>query len=128
MTLATHNACNQVLAFPCNQFGAQEPGTDADIQQFAREQYSATFPIFGKIDVNGANAAPIFSMLKVRCHARLHATNSYSTRLCVGADGIPRAGCCCRRHPVEFCGTLWSRVLRMHLTHDNTEIPSQSRR
>jgi len=52
-----------VLGFPCNQFGAQEPGTDAEVKKFA-EGYGAKFPLFSKIDVNGANAHPLFQMLK----------------------------------------------------------------
>ena len=55
-----------VLGFPCNQFGAQEPGTAADIQQFCTEQYHVTFPLFAKIDVNGASAHPLFVFLKSR--------------------------------------------------------------
>lgn len=55
----------QVLAFPCNQFGQQEPGTHEEIVQFASQNYGATFPIMGKVDVNGANAAAVYTMLKV---------------------------------------------------------------
>jgi len=55
-----------VLGFPCNQFGAQEPGTAADIQQFCTEQYHVTFPLFEKVDVNGTNAHPLFVFLKSR--------------------------------------------------------------
>jgi glutathione peroxidase len=53
-----------ILGFPCNQFGMQEPGTDADIEQFCSLNYSVTFPMFSKIDVNGADAAPLFTYLK----------------------------------------------------------------
>ena len=45
-----------VLGFPCNQFGHQEPGGEAEIEQFCTRNYSVTFPLFAKIDVNGANA------------------------------------------------------------------------
>jgi glutathione peroxidase len=55
-----------VLGFPCNQFGAQEPGTSAEIQQFCSGQYHVTFPLFQKIDVNGENAHPLFEFLKSR--------------------------------------------------------------
>ena len=55
-----------VLGFPCNQFGAQEPGTSEEIQQFCTEQYHVTFPLFAKIDVNGAHAHPLFVFLKSR--------------------------------------------------------------
>jgi glutathione peroxidase len=53
-----------VLAFPCNQFGAQEPGTDAEILAFAAERFGVTFPMFSKIEVNGPGAAPLFRWLK----------------------------------------------------------------
>jgi glutathione peroxidase len=53
-----------ILGFPCNQFGMQEPGTDADIQQFCSLNYGVTFPMFSKIDVNGADTAPLFTYLK----------------------------------------------------------------
>jgi glutathione peroxidase len=53
-----------VLAFPCNQFGAQEPGTDAEILEFATSKYDATFPMFSKIDVNGDSAADLYQWLK----------------------------------------------------------------
>jgi glutathione peroxidase len=53
-----------VLGFPCNQFGAQEPGDAAEIASFCKTNYAVDFPIFGKIDVNGDNAAPIYQHLK----------------------------------------------------------------
>jgi glutathione peroxidase len=53
-----------VLGFPCNQFGAQEPGTEAEIAQFCELNYGVSFPIFAKIDVNGANAHPLYKFLK----------------------------------------------------------------
>ncbi|WP_022686964.1 glutathione peroxidase [Sphingomonas phyllosphaerae] len=53
-----------VLGFPCNQFGAQEPGDAAEIANFCSLTYDVTFPVFAKIDVNGANADPLFERLK----------------------------------------------------------------
>jgi glutathione peroxidase len=53
-----------VLGFPCNQFGAQEPGTEAEIAQFCELNYGVSFPIFAKIDVNGSDAHPLFKFLK----------------------------------------------------------------
>ena len=53
-----------ILGFPCNQFGGQEPGTDAEINDFCDINYSVTFPIFSKIEVNGPNAHPLFKLLK----------------------------------------------------------------
>jgi len=53
-----------VLAFPCNQFGAQEPGDAAEIATFCRTAYDVTFPVFAKVEVNGAGADPLFRRLK----------------------------------------------------------------
>jgi glutathione peroxidase len=53
-----------VLGFPCNQFGSQEPGNEAEIQTFCSTTYDVTFPLFAKIDVNGANTAPLYQHLK----------------------------------------------------------------
>ena len=52
-----------VLGFPCNQFMSQEPGTDKEIEQFCELNYGVTFPMFAKIDVNGANAHPLYRYL-----------------------------------------------------------------
>jgi glutathione peroxidase len=54
----------QVLGFPCNQFGDQEPGTDADIQQFCSTTYNVTFPVLSKVDVNGPDADPLYTYLR----------------------------------------------------------------
>lgn len=53
-----------VLGFPCNQFGAQEPGDAAAIDSFCTSNYGVTFPMFAKIDVNGAQAHPLYNFLK----------------------------------------------------------------
>lgn len=53
-----------ILAFPCNQFGNQEPGTHEEIEEFCSLNYGVTFPVFEKIDVNGANAHPLYAYLK----------------------------------------------------------------
>jgi glutathione peroxidase len=52
-----------VLAFPCNQFGGQEPGTNEEIKQFCSSKYNVTFPLFDKIDVNGAKRHPLYLAL-----------------------------------------------------------------
>ena len=54
----------EVLGFPCNQFGAQEPGPADEIQAFCSTNYDVTFPLFEKIDVNGAHAHPLYEYLK----------------------------------------------------------------
>ncbi|KAI9815226.1 MAG: hypothetical protein M1826_002086 [Phylliscum demangeonii] len=53
-----------VLAFPCNQFGAQEPGDAASIQDFCRRTYAVSFPVLGKVEVNGEGADPVWRWLK----------------------------------------------------------------
>jgi glutathione peroxidase len=53
-----------VLGFPCNQFGAQEPGDAQQISQFCESNYAVTFPMFAKIDVNGSHAHPLYEHLK----------------------------------------------------------------
>ena len=53
-----------VLAFPCNQFGAQEPGSDAEIAGFCETGFGVTFPIFARIAVNGREAHPLYTWLK----------------------------------------------------------------
>ncbi|MBY6191674.1 glutathione peroxidase [Microbulbifer agarilyticus] len=53
-----------VLAFPCNQFGQQEPGSDSEIQEFCSLNYGVSFPVYAKLDVNGRAAHPLFTHLK----------------------------------------------------------------
>lgn len=55
-----------VLGFPCNQFGGQEPGSEADIQQFCTDKYNVSFPMFSKIDVNGNNTSKLYQSLKAK--------------------------------------------------------------
>ncbi|KAA6455178.1 MULTISPECIES: glutathione peroxidase [Bacillus] len=53
----------EILGFPCNQFMNQEPGDETSIQEFCKKNYGVTFPMFAKIDVNGAKAHPLFTYL-----------------------------------------------------------------
>ena len=53
----------EILAFPCDQFGHQEPGSDAEIQEFCQLNYGVTFPVFSKIEVNGEQADPLYQYL-----------------------------------------------------------------
>ena len=55
----------QILAFPSNEFGGQEPGTNQEIEAFARDTYGVTFPMFQKTEVNGANACPVYQFLRM---------------------------------------------------------------
>jgi len=74
MYLDFNNKGLEVLAFPCNQFGSQEPGTLKEIQNFCTERYAVTFPIFSKIDVNGDNEHEIYTYLKKRAPGVLGTT------------------------------------------------------
>ncbi len=60
---ALHERGLEILAFPCDQFGHQEPGTNEEIQQFCQVNYGVTFPVFAKIEVNGAGADPLYRFL-----------------------------------------------------------------
>ena len=53
----------EVLGFPCNQFGAQEPGSDAEVKEFCTTRYSVGFPMFSKLEVNGPGRAPLYTWL-----------------------------------------------------------------
>ena len=59
-----HQTGVEVLGFPCNQFGAQEPGTEEAINSFCQLNYGVSFPMFAKVDVNGDQADPLFTFLK----------------------------------------------------------------
>ena len=54
----------EVMAFPCNQFGNQEPGDAGEIEQFCKVNFGLTFPLMAKVDVNGDNASPLFDWMK----------------------------------------------------------------
>ncbi|WP_375391361.1 glutathione peroxidase [uncultured Sphingomonas sp.] len=79
----------EVLAFPCNQFGAQEPGNAADIANFCSTTYDVTFPVFAKIDVNGPRADPLFERLKAEAPGVLgsKAVKWNFTKFLVDRDG-----------------------------------------
>jgi glutathione peroxidase len=64
-----------VLGFPCDQFGGQEPGTDAEIGAFCTEEYGITFPMFAKIQVNGAGAHPLYEYMRSEAKGLLASTS-----------------------------------------------------
>ena len=78
-----------VLGFPCDQFGHQEPGTDAEIRQFCSDKYDVTFPLFSKIKVNGDDAHPLFMWLKAQKKGWLGSAGIKwnFTKFLVGPDG-----------------------------------------
>ena len=78
-----------VLAFPCNQFGAQEPGTEADIAAFCETRFGVGFPMFAKVEVNGADAHPLYRHLAAAAPGLLgsKAIKWNFTKFLVGRDG-----------------------------------------
>ncbi|WP_371819557.1 glutathione peroxidase [Polynucleobacter sp. JS-JIR-5-A7] len=79
----------EILGFPCNQFGAQEPGSAEQIQSFCSTNYGVTFPMFEKIDVNGDNTHPLYAYLKDRAPGILGTTGIKwnFTKFIVSKDG-----------------------------------------
>lgn len=78
----------EVLGFPCNQFGAQEPGSATEIGVFCEKNYGVTFPMFAKIDVNGENAHPLYRFLKKEKPGLLGSRIKWNfTKFLVNQDG-----------------------------------------
>lgn len=78
-----------ILGFPCNQFGQQEPGDEAEISEFCELNFGVTFPLFKKVEVNGNNAHPLFVELKKRAPGVLgsEAIKWNFTKFLIGPDG-----------------------------------------
>ncbi len=78
-----------VLGFPCNQFAGQEPGSEAEIATFCSTSYGVTFPMFAKVDVNGADAHPLWKHLKAERPGLMgsEAIKWNFTKFLVGRDG-----------------------------------------
>ncbi|MDU6409419.1 MAG: glutathione peroxidase [Yersiniaceae bacterium] len=79
-----------VLGFPCNQFGKQEPGGAEEIAQTCYINYGVSFPMFGKVEVNGASAHPVFRYLKAELPGVLGGRINWNfTKFLIGRDGKP---------------------------------------
>ena len=80
----------EILGFPCNQFGAQEPGSADEIQNFCSTNYGVTFPMFEKVDVNGAAEHPLYAFLKKQAPGILGTTGIKwnFTKFLVSKDGL----------------------------------------
>ncbi|MBT0668421.1 glutathione peroxidase [Novosphingobium profundi] len=79
----------EVIAFPCNQFGGQEPGSADEIAQFCEVNFGLSFPLMGKIEVNGDAADPLFQWLKAEAPGLLGSTSIKwnFTKFLIGRDG-----------------------------------------
>lgn len=84
-----HDKGLAVLGFPCNQFGAQEPGTESEIGEFCQINYGVSFPMHAKINVNGSDTHPVFQQLKTAAPGLLgtKAIKWNFTKFLVGRDG-----------------------------------------
>jgi len=79
-----------ILGFPCDQFGHQEPGTEDEIATFCERNYGVSFPMFAKIDVNGADTHPLYRWLKDEKRGLLGGAIKWNfTKFLVGRDGTP---------------------------------------
>jgi len=100
-----------VLAFPCNQFGGQEPGTATEIGAFCETHYGVSFPVFAKIEVNGRDAAPLYRFLKREKPGRLGGLTRGRilwnfTKFLIGRGGEVVARYASATRPMELCGEI----------------------
>ena len=98
----------EVLGFPCNQFGAQEPGGADEIGSFCEKNYGVTFPLFAKVDVNGDDAHPLFKHLKAKAPGLLgsEAVKWNFTKFLVKKDGTVFKRYAPQTEPKELMGDI----------------------
>lgn len=104
----------EILAFPCNQFGGQEPGTDAQIQQFCQLNFGATFPVMAKIQVNGPDAEPLFEYLKDQARGlmKTRAIKWNFTKFLVNKEGLVVKRYAPRTKPSQFVQMIEEELAR----------------
>ncbi len=97
-----------VLGFPCNQFASQEPGSEEEIKKFCSLQYDVTFPMFAKIEVNGAGTHPLYQLLKSKQKGVLgtEAIKWNFTKFLVGRDGTVLERYAPSTKPEELSGDI----------------------
>ncbi len=97
-----------VLGFPCNQFGGQEPGDAGQIGEFCRTSYDVSFPMFAKVEVNGAGTHPVFALLKSAAPGLLgtEAIKWNFTKFLVDREGRVVARYAPARTPDEIAGDI----------------------
>jgi glutathione peroxidase len=98
----------EVLGFPCNQFGKQEPGTEAEIGAFCEKNYGVSFPMFAKVDVNGDSAHPLFQHLKAEAPGVLgtEGIKWNFTKFLIGRDGKVIKRYAPQTKPEEIAGDI----------------------
>ena len=96
-----------VLGFPCDQFAHQEPGDDADIEQFCSINYGVSFPLSTKVDVNGKNTHPVFAFLKDHTSGLLGSSIKWNfTKFLVAPDGTTVTRFAPKTDPAELQGDI----------------------
>jgi len=103
-----HQRGLEILAFPCNQFGGQEPGSDSDIQQFCQLNYGVSFGVMAKINVNGPEADPLFEYLKDQARGlmKTRAIKWNFTKFLVNKDGVVVKRYAPRTKPGQFIDAI----------------------
>ncbi|MFN3507943.1 MAG: glutathione peroxidase [Allorhizobium sp.] len=103
-----------VLGFPCNQFGAQEPGTEKEIALFCETQFAITFPLFAKIEVNGPGAHPLYTWLKTETPGAEQGQEIgwNFAKFLIGRDGKPIARYSPRTAPSEIEADITAALAR----------------
>jgi glutathione peroxidase len=103
-----HGRGLEVLGFPCNQFGSQEPGTEEEIGAFCEKNYGVSFPMFAKVDVNGDDAHPLFKHLKAEAPGVLgtEGIKWNFTKFLIGRDGKVVKRYAPQTKPEEIAGDI----------------------
>ena len=112
-----HQQGLEILAFPCNQFGGQEPGSDADIQQFCQINYGVSFPVMTKINVNGPDADPLFEFLKDQARGlmKTRAIKWNFTKFLINKDGVVVKRYAPRTKPSHFTDAIETELATLPL-------------
>ena len=93
-----------ILAFPCNQFGRQEPCNDKEIKEFCSSNYDVTFPMFSKVEVNGKDAHPLFKYLKKELPGFMGGRIKWNfTKFLIDKEGNPRNRFAPTTKPEKLC-------------------------
>jgi glutathione peroxidase len=96
-----------VLGFPCDQFGHQEPGTEAEIAEFCETAYGVTFPMFGKVEVNGDGAHPLYQWLRAQAPGRDGEVIEWNfTKFLIDRDGQVLRRYFFRKQPADLVGDI----------------------
>lgn len=120
-----HEQGFEILAFPCNQFGKQEPKSNPEIKQFA-EEHGAKYPLFDKIKVNGSDADPIYKFLRAKLTGTLSSAIKWNfTKFLCDRTGVPRTRFGPYTAPFDFEEDL-KKLLAESVDSDNAAAATSS--